>query len=36
MEIFFLGVNEDVIFTIDSLYDFASKQKDGILYVIKQ
>ncbi len=35
-EIFFWGVNEDVIFTTDSLYYFASKQKDGILYLIKQ
>ena len=31
----FWGKNEDVIFTIDSLYDFNSKQKDEILYVIK-
>jgi len=35
-EIFFWGENEDVIFTIDLLYDFASKQKNEILYVFKQ
>ncbi len=31
----FWGKNEDVIFTIDSLYDVNSKQQDEILYIIK-
>jgi Protein of unknown function (DUF2442) len=31
----FWGKNEDVIFTLDLLYDFASKQKETVLYVVK-